>query len=198
MYNEKLKEISKYLGIINGYEHYEIGEYVFRFMDYEDDEYVQYHKRFDIFNNWATSEYFYNKVNNHIKLKTFNKRPKELKGKKKIATINKDRDWKVQVFVDDNFDLYYQDNHVVINEESKIVTDERGTRIETTMNCTKCWFKFEGMYSLSGEHIITVMKEMRRASEELYVENTVADNLALERLYENLLIEYLKYIDKNC
>lgn len=44
MYNEKLKEISKYLGIINGYEYYEIDEYIFRFMDYEDDEYVQYHK----------------------------------------------------------------------------------------------------------------------------------------------------------
>ena len=131
-------------------------------------------------------------------MKILNKRPKELKGKKKIATINKDRDWKVQVFVDDNLDLYYQDNHIVINEESKVITDERGTRIETTMNCTKCWFKFEGMYNFSGEHIITVMKEMRRTSEELYMENTVADNLALERLYENLLIEYLKYIDKNC
>lgn len=42
------------------------------------------------------------------------------------------------------------------------------------------------------------MKEMRKTSEELYPENTVADNLTLERLYENLLIEYLKYIDKNC
>ena len=195
MYNEKLKEISKYLGIINGYEYYEINEYVFRFMDYE---YVQYHKKFDIFNNWATSEYFYNKVNNHIKLKILSKRPKELKGKKKIATINKNKDWKVQVFVDDNFDLYYQDNHVCINKESKVVSDERGTRIETTMNLAKCWFKFEGMYSLSGEHIITIMNEMRKTSEEFYTGNIIADNLALERLYEKMLIEYLKYIDKIC
>ena len=122
-----------------------------------------------------------------------NKKPKELKGKKKIATINKDKDYKVQVFVDDEYNLYYQDNHAFASCESKIV----GNKVETVWDSCKCWFKIIGLYKCRNNHIVDILRDLNQYSEHLYPKNNVADNIAMSRLYEQMVNIYLDYIHKN-
>ena len=122
-----------------------------------------------------------------------NKKPKELKGKKKIATINKDKDYKVQVFVDDDYNLYYQDNHAFASCESKIV----GNKVETVWDSCKCWFKIIGLYKCRNNHIVDILRDLNQYSEHLYPKNNVADNIAMSRLYEQMVNIYLDYIHKN-
>lgn len=120
-----------------------------------------------------------------------NKKPKELKGKKKIATINKDADYKVQVFIDDDFNLYYQDNHAFASCESKIVDN----KVETTWNSCKCWFKIIGLYECRNNHIVDILRDLNSYSEYLYPKNNVADNVMLSRLYEQMVNVYLDYVN---
>lgn len=120
-----------------------------------------------------------------------NKKPKELKGKKKIATINKDADYKVQVFIDDDYNLYYQDNHAFASCESKIVDN----KVETTWNSCKCWFKISGLYECRNNHIVDILRDLNSYSEYLYPKNNVADNMALSRLYEQMVNIYLDYVN---
>ena len=122
-----------------------------------------------------------------------NKKPKELKGKKKIATINKDKDYKVQVFVDDDYNLYYQDNHAFASCESKIV----GNKVETVWYSCKCWFKIIGLYKCRNNHIVDILRDLNQYSEHLYPKNNVADNIAMSRLYEQMVNIYLDYIHNN-
>ena len=119
-----------------------------------------------------------------------NKKPKELKGKKKITTINKDADYKVQVFVDDEYNLYYQDNHAFASCESKIA----GYNVETTWNSCKCWFKIIGLYERRNNHMIDILRDLNEYSEHLYPKNNVTDNIALDRLYDQMVNIYLDYI----
>lgn len=134
------------------------------------------------------------KLVNPIEIKILtNKKPKELKGKNKIKTINKDADYKVQVFVDDDYNLYYQDNHAFASCESKIVDN----KVETVWNSCKCWFKITGLYECRNNHIVDILRDLNQYSEYLYPKNNVADNIALSRLYEQMLKIYLDYIHKN-
>lgn len=120
------------------------------------------------------------------------KKPKELKGKKKIATINKDADYKVQVFVDDEYNLYYQDNHAFASCESKIIDN----KVETTWNSCKCWFRIKGLYECKEYHIVDILRDLNSYSEYLYPKNNVADNIMLSRLYEQMVNVYLDYVIK--
>lgn len=129
---------------------------------------------------------------NPIKIEILaNKKPKELKGKKKITTINKDADYKVQVFIDDDYNLYYLDNHAFASCESKIVDN----KVETTWNSCKCWFKISGLYECKNNHIVDILRDLNSYSEYLYPKNNVADNMALSRLYEQMVNVYLDYVN---
>lgn len=131
------------------------------------------------------------KLTNLIKIEILeSKKPKELKGKKKIATINKDADYKVQVFIDDDYNLYYQDNHAFASCESKIVDN----KVVTTWNSCKCWFKITGLYECRNNHIVDILRDLNSYSEYLYPKNNVADNMMLSRLYEQMINVYLDYV----
>ena len=151
-------------------------------------------KVFKLDYNKGDNKMYNEKLINSITIEILNnKKPKELKGKKKIATVNKDADYKVQVFVDDDYNLYYQDNHAFASCESKIV----GNKVETTWNSCKCWFKITGLYECRNNHIVDILRGLNQYSEYLYSKNNVADNIALSRLYEQMINTYLEYIHEN-
>lgn len=141
--------------------------------------------------NKGDSKMYNEKLMNSITIEILtDKKPKELKGKKKIATINKDIDYKVQVFIDDDYNLYYQDNHAFASCESKIVHN----KVETSWNSCKCWFKIIGLYECKNAHIVDILRDLDSYSEHLYPKNNVADNMALSRLYEHMVKVYLNFI----
>lgn len=141
--------------------------------------------------NKGDSKMYNEKSMNSITIEILtDKKPKELKGKKKIATINKDIDYKVQVFIDDDYNLYYQDNHAFASCESKIVHN----KVETSWNSCKCWFKIIGLYECKNAHIVDILRDLDSYSEYLYPKNNVADNMALSRLYEHMVKVYLNFI----
>lgn len=141
--------------------------------------------------NKGDSKMYNEKLMNSITIEILtDKKPKELKGKKKIATINKDIDYKVQVFIDDDYNLYYQDNHAFASCESKIVHN----KVETSWNSCKCWFKIIGLYECKNAHIFDILRDLDSYSEHLYPKNNVADNMALSRLYEHMVKVYLNFI----
>lgn len=151
-------------------------------------------KVFKLDYNKGDNKMYNEKLINSITIEILNnKKPKELKSKKKIASINKDADYKVQIFVDDDYNLYYQDNHAFASCESKIV----GNKVETTWNSCKCWFKITGLYECRNNHIVDILRGLNQYSEYLYPKNNVADNIALSRLYEQMVNVYLDYIHKN-
>ena len=124
-----------------------------------------------------------------------NKKPKELKGKSKIASVNC-RGNTYQVFVDDNYNLYYKDNSLLIDTKSCIKHDDiYGDKVEITNYYAKVWFKITGLYERRNEFILDIVRDLSEVSEELYIENTVADNVALEDLYGKLIKEYLNYLE---
>ena len=141
--------------------------------------------------NKGDSKMYNEKLMNSITIEILtDKKPKELKGKKKIATINKDIDYKVQVFIDDDYNLYYQDNHAFASCESKIGHN----KVETSWNSCKCWFKIIGLYECKNAHIVDILRDLDSYSEHLYPKNNVADNMALSRLYEHMVKVYLNFI----
>lgn len=143
-------------------------------------------------NNKEDDKMYNGGLMNPIKIEILaNKKPKELKGKKKITTINKDADYKVQVFIDDDYNLYYLDNHAFASCESKIVDN----KVETTWNSCKCWFKISGLYECKNNHIVDILRDLNSYSEYLYPKNNVADNMALSRLYEQMVNVYLDYVN---
>lgn len=149
-------------------------------------------KVFKLDYNRGDNEMYDEKLMSPITIKILtNKKPKELKGKKKIATINKDADYKVQVFIDDDYNLYYQDNHAFASCESKIVDN----KVETTWNSCKCWFKIIGLYECRNNHIVDILRDLNSYSEYLYPKNNVADNAMLSRLYEQMVNVYLDYVN---
>ena len=72
-----------------------------------------------------------------------------------------------------------------------------GNKVETVWNSCKCWFKITGLYERRNNHIIDILRDLNEYSEYLYPKNNVADNIALSRLYEQMLKIYLDYIHKN-
>lgn len=158
-----------------GIENLDIGFKVFK-LDYNKGENIMYN----------------DKLMNPITIEILtNKKPKELKGKKKIATINKNADYKIQVFIDDAYNLYYQDNHAFASCESKIVDN----KVKTTWNSCKCWFKIIGLYECRNNHIVDILRNLNSYSEYLYPKNNVADNVMLSRLYEQMVNVYLDYVN---
>ena len=125
------------------------------------------------------------------------KKPKELKGKNKIASV-KDEKKSYQIFIDDNYNLYYKDNSVLVESKSCIKRNEYGVEQVEVMNYyAKIWFKIVGLYERKNDFILDILRDLSRASEELYTQNSVSDNVRLERLYEKLIKEYLKYLKIN-
>ena len=108
-----------------------------------------------------------------------------------VGTINKDADYKVQVFIDDDYNLYYQDNHAFASCESKIVDN----KVETIWNSCKCWFKITGLYECRNNHMVDILRDLNSYSEYLYPKNNVADNVMLSRLYEQMVNVYLDYVN---
>lgn len=194
MYNEKLIELGNKTNIIyKQHQVYEFKDIYFYILDTEE-EYIQWRFKYSILWSIEPSDKFYNKLMNPIKIKILtNKKPKELKGKRKIASINKDGDYKVQIFIDNEHNLYYQDNHAFASCESKIVDN----KVETEWNSCKCWFKITGLYECRNNHVVDILRDLNEYSEHLYSENSVADNMALSRLYEQIVNIYLDYINKN-
>lgn len=124
-----------------------------------------------------------------------NKKPKELKGKTKVASV-KCRGKTYQLFIDDKFNLYYKDNSVLIESESHISHDDfYGDKVEVNHYYSKLWFKITGLYKRRHEFILDTLKELAKASEKQYTENSVGNNVALEDLYEKLIKEYLNYLN---
>lgn len=119
-------------------------------------------------------------------------KPKSLKGKNKIDTV-KCRGQSYQVFIDDDYNLWYKDNCIVHDYKAEIV----GNNVEVTMITTKAWIKFSGIYELKNEFILDIVRCMSKASERFYNGNSVADNVALEDLYERLAKVYLEYLEDN-
>ena len=192
MYNEKLIELSNKTNIM--YREHQIYEFkaIYFYILQTDKEYIQWRYKNDIFWNMEHSEEFYNRLMNPMKIEILtNKKPKELKGKKKIATINKDADYKVQIFVDDDYNLYYQDNHAFASCESKIIDN----KVKTEWNSCKCWFKIIGLYECRNNHIVDILRDLNSYSEYLYPKNNVADNVMLSRLYEQMVNVYLDYVN---
>lgn len=194
MYNEKLIELSNKTNIIyRQHQVYELNNMYFYILQ-TNEEYIQWRCKHNILWSIETSEEFYNKLVNPITIEILtNKKPRELKGKNKITTINKDADYKVQVFIDDDYNLYYQDNHAFASCESKIVDN----KVITEWNSCKCWFKIIGLYECRNNHIVDILRDLNQHSELLYPKNNVADNMALSRLYEQMVNIYLDYIHKN-
>lgn len=192
MYNEKLIELSNKTNIMyKEHQVYELKDMYFYILNaYE--EYIEWRYKNDVFWHIEHSEEFYNRLMNPMKIEILtNKKPKELKGKKKIATINKDADYKVQVFIDDDYNLYYQDNHAFASCESKIVDN----KVETIWNSCKCWFKITGLYECRNNHMVDILRDLNSYSEYLYPKNNVADNVMLSRLYEQMVNVYLDYVN---
>ena len=124
-----------------------------------------------------------------------NKKPKELKGKTKVASV-KCRGKTYQVFIDDNFNLYYKDNSALVESEVYIAHDDLyGDKVEVKNYYTKLWFRITGLYERRYEFILDILRELAKVSERQYTENSVGDNVALEDLYEKLIKEYLNYLN---
>lgn len=125
-----------------------------------------------------------------------NKKPKELKCKSKIASV-KCRGKTYQVFIDDNYNLYYKDNSLLVDTKSYIKHDDfYGDKVEIINYYAKVWFKITGLHERRNEFILDILRDLSETSEKLYIENTVSDNVALEDLYEKLIKEYLNYLSK--
>ena len=123
--------------------------------------------------------------------------PKELKEIKPFTKINFERDGVKSAYIDNNGDLWYKDNRVIIgNTKPTIEHDEfYGDEVKTTFLTTKQFVKFENIHKYTNLHFLDILRMMCDASESYYTGNTIADNLRLERVYEQLLKEYLKEIN---
>lgn len=116
-------------------------------------------------------------------------KPKELKGINKFDTV-KVRDKSFQLFVDNELNLWYKDNAVIVDCESKIIDNE----VKSNWLADKVWFKITGLYERRNQFILDTIRELSQVSEEIYTDNSVKDNVALEDIYEYILKSYFEYI----
>lgn len=128
--------------------------------------------------------------NLNIKFKILDgKKPKELKGVKAFDKV-KVREKNISVYMDESKDLYYYDNSVYIGAKSEIVDN----KVNIIQYKTKLWFKIEGIYEHKDEFILNILNKINELSEEIYIDNTVADNIALSDIYEEILRKYLEKV----
>ena len=193
MYNEKLIKLAELTNLIYNYHPvYKIGDVYFYIMDFDEEEYISYTKYLDIFWELELSKDFYEKIINPVKIEILTeKKPKELKNKKKIASIKKDADYKIQVFIDDNYNLYYYDTHAFPSCKTEIIDNQ----VKSVWNSCKCWFKITGLYMRKDYHISDLLALINKSSVELYPDTTIGENMFWSRLYELMLNEYFKYIE---
>lgn len=116
-------------------------------------------------------------------------KPKELKGIKQFDSV-KVRGKSFQLFIDNQFNLWYKDNAVILGCDSKIIDNE----VKNNWIGEKIWFKFTGLYERRNQFILDTLREMSNVSEAMYTDNTVADNIALEDIYEHILKSYLNHL----
>ena len=117
--------------------------------------------------------------------------PKQLKGIKPFAKI-KFEGKTINAYKDLKGDLWYKDNSVQVKAISEIVNGICGEEVKTTSYSLKQYVNFEGIHEYINMHSLDLIRLMCEVSEKYYTENTSGDNMRLERLYEQLLKEYLK------
>ena len=117
--------------------------------------------------------------------------PKQLKGIKPFAKI-KFEGKTINAYKDLKGDLWYKDNSVQVKTISEIVNGICGEDVKTTFYTLKQYVNFEGIHEYINMHPLDLRRLMCEVSEKYYTENTSGDNMRLERLYEQLLKEYLK------
>ena len=117
--------------------------------------------------------------------------PKQLKKIKPFAKI-KFEGKTINAYKDLKGDLWYKDNSVQIKTVSEIVNGICGEEVKTTPYSLKQYVNFEGIHEYINMHSLDLIRLMCEVSEKYYTENTSGDNMRLERLYEQLLKEYLK------
>ena len=117
--------------------------------------------------------------------------PKQLKGIKPFAKI-KFEGKTINAYKDLKGDLWYKDNSVQVKTISEIVKGIRGEEVKSTFFSSKQYVNFEGIHEYINMHSLDLIRLMCEVSEKYYTGNTSGDNIRLERLYEQLLKEYLK------
>ena len=144
---------------------------------------------FDIFNRINTE----NKIKFNVIWQTKKSFPvpKQLKKIKPFAKI-KFEGKTINAYKDLKGDLWYKDNSVQVKTISEIVNGIRGEEVKTTSYSLKQYVNFEGIHEYINMHSLDLIRLMCEVSEKYYTENTSGDNMRLERLYEQLLKEYLK------
>ena len=144
---------------------------------------------FDIFNRINTE----NKIKFNVIWQTKKSFPvpKQLKKIKPFAKI-KFEGKTINAYKDLKGDLWYKDNSVQIKTVSEIVNGICGEEVKTTPYSLKQYVDFEGIHEYINMHSLDLIRLMCEVSEKYYTENTSGDNMRLERLYEQLLKEYLK------
>ena len=144
---------------------------------------------FDIFNRINTE----NKIKFNVIWQTKKSFPvpKQLKKIKPFAKI-KFEGKTINAYKDLKGDLWYKDNSVQVKTISEIVNGIRGEEVKTTSYSLKQYVSFEGIHEYINMHSLDLIRLMCEVSEKYYTENTSGDNMRLERLYEQLLKEYLK------
>lgn len=116
-------------------------------------------------------------------------KPKELKGIKQFSSIKK-RGKTLQLFIDNEFNLWYKDNSVIVGTKTEIINNHA----KNVFIGDKIWFKITGLYERRNQFILDTLRELANVSEDMYVDNTIADNIALEDIYEYMLKDYYAYI----
>ena len=144
---------------------------------------------FDIFNRINTE----NKIKFNVIWQTKKSFPvpKQLKKIKPFAKI-KFEGKTINAYKDLKGDLWYKDNSVQVKTISEIVNGICGEEVKTTSYSLKQYVNFEGIHEYINMHSLDLIRLMCEVSEKYYTENTSGDNMRLERLYEQLLKEYLK------
>ena len=144
---------------------------------------------FDIFNRINTE----NKIKFNVIWQTKKSFPvpKQLKKIKPFVKI-KFEGKTINAYKDLKGDLWYKDNSVQVKTISEIVNGICGEEVKTTSYSLKQYVNFEGIHEYINMHSLDLIRLMCEVSEKYYTENTSGDNMRLERLYEQLLKEYLK------
>ena len=117
--------------------------------------------------------------------------PKQLKGIKPFSKI-KFEGKTINAYKDLKGDLWYKDNSVQVKTISEIVKGICGEEVKTTSFSLKQYVNFEGIHEYINMHSLDLIRFMCEVSKKYYTGNTPGDNMRLERLYEQLLKEYLK------
>lgn len=110
-------------------------------------------------------------------------KPKELRG---IKPINKAKvnDKRIQVFVDNEFNLWYKDNSLLIveNENNELIKKRE-----------KNWYKITGLYERKDLFILDIIREISHIAQEIHKDSS---KVLIENTYEEIIGIYLEYFHK--